>query len=158
HGPTDAGSVVTNIHPSNHGCSMTDAPNPGRIFDILNAHQQSAALRGAIELELFTRIAEGHRTSESLASQCAADKQAMRILCDYLVVHELLTKQGNEYGLTPLAAMCLDKRSPTYLGGIARFVNSDDLLRAFGDVAELVRRGTTLLSSDGTTSTEYEGW
>jgi hypothetical protein len=137
---------------------MPDAPNPGRIFDTLNAHQQSAALRGAIELDVFTQIAQGHCIAASLAVRCAADARAMRILCDYLVVHEFLTKQHDEYGLTPESALFLDKRSPAYMGGIARFMNSPDLLRAFDDVAELVRRGTTLLHREGTTATEYEGW
>ena len=137
---------------------MTDALNPGRIFDTLNAHQQSAALRGAIELDIFTLIAQGNRTAAALAGRCSADVRAMRILCDYLVVHEFLTKQRDEYGLSPLSAAFLDKRSPAYMGGIARFMNSPDLLRAFDNVAEIVRRGTTLLARDGTTTTEYEGW
>ncbi len=137
---------------------MAETPNPGRILETLNAHQQSAALRGAIELEVFTRIAQGHRTAASLAERCEADTRAMRILCDYLVVHEFLTKERDEYGLTPMAAVFLDKRSPGYMGGIARFVNSPDQLHAFHDVAELVRRGTTLLDRDGTTAAEYEGW
>jgi hypothetical protein len=137
---------------------MPDAPNPTRIFGALNAHQQSAALRGAIELELFTLIAQGYRTAASLADHSAADTRAMRILCDYLVVQEFLTKEGDQYGLTPTSAAFLDKRSQSYLGGIARFVNSADQLRAFHDVAELVRRGTTLLGREGTTLAEYEGW
>lgn len=137
---------------------MQDAPNPGRIFVTLTAHQQSAALRGAIDLEIFTHIAEGHRTAAALAGRCSANTRAMRILCDFLVVHEFLTKQGDEYGLNPVSAVFLDKRSPAYMGGIARFINSADLLRAFDDVAELVRRGTTLLEHQGTTTAEYEGW
>jgi predicted O-methyltransferase YrrM len=137
---------------------MPDAPNPGRIFDVLNAHQQSAALRGAIELEVFSSIAQGQRTAAALAKRCSADARAMRILCDYLVVHEFLTKNGDEYGLAPISAAFLVKESPAYMGGIARFVNSPDLLDAFQDVAELVRRGSTLLDRHGTTTEAYEGW
>jgi len=137
---------------------MSEAPNPARIFETLNAHYQSAALRGAIELEIFSLIAQGYRTAAAVAERSTADPRAMRILCDFLVVHEFLTKQGHEYGLTPTSAVFLDKKSPGYLGGIARFVNSADQLRAFHDVAELVRRGTTLLGRKGTTAEEYEGW
>jgi len=137
---------------------MPDAPNPAKIFDTLNAHQQSAALRGAIDLEVFTLIAQGNRTATALAERCAADARAMRILCDYLVVFEFLTKEGDNYGLTPTSATFLDKRSPAYMGGIARFMNSPDLLHAFHDVAEIVRRGTTLLGQKGTTAEEYQGW
>ena len=136
----------------------TDTLNPGRIFDVLNAHQQSAALRGAIEFELFTLIAQGVRTAAALAERAGADPRAMRILCDYLVVHEFLTKTGEEYGLSPLAAAFLDKRLPAYMGGIAGFIHSNDLLLAFRDVTALVRKGGTLLDRRGTTSEEYAGW
>ncbi len=136
----------------------SDALNPGIIFDTLNAHQKSAALRGAIELDLFSQIANGHATAEALAEKCRAAVRAMRILCDFLTVHGFLTKQDGQYGLTPPSAEFLDRASPKYMGSIARFINSPDQLDAVRDVAELVRRGTTLLNDQGTTSQEYEGW
>ena len=46
-----------------------------RFFDAINAHQKSAALRGAIELELFTAIAEGANTTEAIASRCQASER-----------------------------------------------------------------------------------
>jgi precorrin-6B methylase 2 len=138
--------------------SAADHPDPSLVFRTLNAHQQSAALRGAIELDLFTAIAEGVRTPATLATRLGADARATRILCDFLVVHGFLTKKANGYGLTPTAAEFLDRRSPKCLGTAARFINSPDLLNAFRDVAELVRRGTTLLDSEGATATEYGGW
>jgi ubiquinone/menaquinone biosynthesis C-methylase UbiE len=137
---------------------MSEQVNPARIFETLNAHQQSAALRGAIELEVFTHIANGHRTSQALSQVCQADRRGMRILCDYLVVHQFLTKSGDQYGLTADSEAFLDKNSPRYMGGIARFVTSRDQLRAFENVAELVRRGTTQLNQEGTVAQEYDGW
>lgn len=139
--------------PSSH-----DAPNPGLIFDTLNAFQRSSALRGAIELDLFTAVAQGHATAETLARQCGADPRATRILCDFLVVMGFLTKSGEEYGLTPTAATFLDRRSPAYLGGTARFVMGPHLVDAFRDVETLVRRGSTLLHGAGTVEPEYDGW
>lgn len=137
---------------------MQDAPDPALIFDTLNAHQRSAALRGAIELDLFTTIARGHRVSATIAEGCGANQRAVRILCDFLVVNGFLTKEGNEYGLTPTAALFLDRESPNYMGTIARFVNSADLLDAFRDVAELVRRGTTTMEGDGAIEPDWDGW
>ncbi len=134
------------------------ALNPGKIFETLNAHQQSAALRGAIELGLFTQIAAGHCTADRLAEACHADARAIRILCDFLVVHEFLAKQDGQYQLSPVAAEFLDQGSPKYMGSIARFINCEDQLVAFRDIAEVVRRGTTLLAQRGTTDTEYDGW
>src|SRR2546427_266958 len=39
-------------------------PSPELIFDTLNAYQKTAALRGAIELDLFTAIGEGPMAPE----------------------------------------------------------------------------------------------
>lgn len=133
-------------------------PNPGQIFDTLNAHQRTAALRGAIDLDLFSAIAQGKRTAAALAQHCRTDERATRILCDYLTVIGFLTKQGNEYGLSPTSAVFLDRRSPAYMGGIARFINSPNLVESVRDVAELVRRGRTLLGGAGTVETNYQGW
>ncbi len=138
--------------------AVSDEANPVMIFDTLNAHQQSAALRGAIELDLFTAIAKGHDRVVDLAQQCAADVRGVRILCDFLVVHGFLTKRDGRYGLTPVSAKFLDRRSPQYLGSIAAFINSDHQLNAFRNVAELVRRGTTLLDGSGTVEAEFDGW
>lgn len=138
--------------------ALPAGPGPAEIFATLNAHQQSAALRGAIELDLFTAIAEGETNAEALATKCNADARAMRILCDYLTVHGYLSKSDSNYGLPPSVAMFLVRTSPQYMGSIARFINSRHLLAAFDDVAELVRRGSTLLSSEGTIETEYDGW
>jgi len=57
-------------------------PNPGRIFQTINAFQQSAALRAAIELDVFTAIAEGPATVAGVARRAGASERGVRILCD----------------------------------------------------------------------------
>ncbi|MDA0835178.1 MAG: class I SAM-dependent methyltransferase [Planctomycetota bacterium] len=141
-----------------HSPPLPAGPTPADIFETLNAHQQSAALRGAIELDLFTAISQGHTTAQALASHCQADVRAMRILCDYLTVYGYLTKSGNEYGLPPTVSTFLVRTSPQYMGSIARFINSPDLLGAFNDVAAIVRTGSTQISGQGTIESEYDGW
>ena len=97
-------------------------PDPGVIFETLNAHQQSAALRGAIDLDLFTAIGEGLDAVEPLAARCQASKRGIRILSDYLVVMGFLEKKEGRYRLPPTSAAFLDKRSPTYVGTLSRFL------------------------------------
>ena len=41
-------------------------PTPQRFFDAINAHQQTEAIKAAIELE-FTAIAEGNATPATIA-------------------------------------------------------------------------------------------
>jgi len=49
----------------------THKPDPGIIFDSLNAYQRSAALKAAIELNLFTEIARGNRSTDAIAKASA---------------------------------------------------------------------------------------
>ena len=51
---------------------MPSNVSPQLIFDTLNAFQRSAALKTAIELDLFTAIATGHDEAKTLASACGA--------------------------------------------------------------------------------------
>jgi len=48
------------------------APDPALVFEMLTAHQRSAALRAAIELDVFRAVGEGPGDIASLARQCAA--------------------------------------------------------------------------------------
>ncbi len=74
---------------------------PKKTFDAFRSYQQTQALKGAIELDLFTAIDEGHDTVSSLASHCRASQRGIRILCDYLVIIGFLTKEEARYALTP---------------------------------------------------------
>jgi len=116
-------------------------PTPALIFDTMNAYQRTAALRGAIELDLFTAIGDGAATAAELAPKVKADSRGVRVLCDYLVVVGLLAKQADRYSLTPDSAMFLSQRSPAYMGSALTFLNSPFFMDAFQDVAEIVRHG-----------------
>jgi SAM-dependent methyltransferase len=138
---------------------MMSGPTPARILQAVNAHQLSAAMKAAIELNLFTAIGVGHRTPEALAGYCHASVKGIRILCDFLVVHEFLTKDGHHYHLSPDAAMFLDKHSPAYFGAVASFMLGNTLKNAFSDLTAVVRKGGTLLNEEGgTVSPENPVW
>lgn len=126
--------------------SAPSFPSPEIIFDTLNAYQRTASLKAAIQLDVFTAIGEGADGVVELAKRCGTSERGMRILCDYLVVIGFLTKVGNRYGLTPVAAAFLDRRSPACLCSIVKFLNSSFLTDGFKDVAALVRKGGTVLS------------
>src|ERR1700741_1264264 len=85
-------------------------PNPERIFDTLNAHQKTAALKAGIELEVFTAIGEGADTAAALAKRCQASERGLRTLCDYLTILGFLTKQDQKYALAPDAGRFLARR------------------------------------------------
>jgi ubiquinone/menaquinone biosynthesis C-methylase UbiE len=133
-------------------------PNPGRIFQTLNAYQQTAALRAAIELEVFTAIGEGATTAAAIASRVKASQRGIRILCDFLVILGFLTKAGTNYGLSQEAALFLDKRSPAYVGTVVGFLSAAEFVQAYENLAEAVRKGGTVMSEEGTVVAENPLW
>ena len=133
-------------------------PSPELFFDTMNAHVRTAALKGAIELDVFTAIGEGSTAAKSIAARCKTSERGMRILCDYLVVIGFLTKEGAAYRLTPDSAMFLDRRSPAYLGAAERFLTSPMLTDGFKDVAAIVRKGGEVMSAHGTMDPEHPVW
>jgi hypothetical protein len=52
--------------------AVTEQSFPARFIDCMTAHRQGAALKAAIELDLFTVLAEGGQTCESLALRLQA--------------------------------------------------------------------------------------
>ena len=118
-------------------------PTPALIFDTFNAYQRTAALKTAIDLELFTAIAEDKTTAPEIAERCDASERGIRILCDFLTVIGFLTKQGNSYRLTPDSAMFLDKHSPAYMGTMTEFLLSPHVMDNFDYLTEAVRKGGT---------------
>ncbi len=131
---------------------------PERIFQTLLAFQSAGALKGAIELDLFTAIGDGATTVPALAAACSASERGMRILCDYLVIGGFLTKSGDAYGLTEESAAFLNKKSPMYLGSVAIFLGHPFHREAASDVAKTVRTGTSILDANKFFDIEHEAW
>ena len=100
-------------------------PDPGLIFAELRAYERSAALKGAIDLELFTRIDEGASNPAEIAAKTGAPERGVRILCDFLTIAGHLTKSGSRYSLTLNSQLFLSKKSPAYLGSISDFLAGD---------------------------------
>jgi hypothetical protein len=134
------------------------APSPELIFETLIAYQRSAALRAAIELDLFRAIGEGPGDIASLARQCGASERGIRILCDYLTILGLLAKEGGRYRHTPSSAVFLDPRSPASIASAARFLGHPALAEPFVRLAEVVRSGHTILPGDGSVEPENPIW
>lgn len=138
--------------------SPSAPPDPTFIWEAINGYQKTAALKAAIELDLFRAIVEGADARDSIAARCAASPRGIRILCDYLTIAGFLSKDGGRYSLTPSSAVFLDPRSPACLSSVVRFLNSPKLMSAFSDFTETVRRGTTLLPQGGVTEAELSEW
>jgi len=135
--------------------STQQMPSPDLYFDTIFAFQRSAALKAAIELEVFTAIGDGARTVKEIAKACGASERGIRILCDYLTTIGFVTKSGDGYELTADSAVFLTKHSPAYLGGTADFLYSAELTGHFEGLTETVRHG---MSQANIVADEHPAW
>jgi 2-polyprenyl-3-methyl-5-hydroxy-6-metoxy-1,4-benzoquinol methylase len=126
--------------------SASGRPTPEHIFATLNAHQQTAALKTAVELDLFTVIDEGHRRVPDIAKRLNAPERGVRILCDFLTILGFLDKEGSVYKLTPDSALFLSRRSPAYMGTIVEFLANPQHFENLAQLTETVKRGRTTYS------------
>ena len=133
-------------------------PSPQLFFQTINAHQRTEALKAAVELEVFTAIAEGNQIAADIAKRVGAAERGVRILCDNLCIMGFLTKSGDQYQLTPDSAFFLDKRSPAYIGGATEFLLTPMLTAGFESLTEAVRKGGTAISEEGTVSADNPIW
>ena len=138
--------------------SAAQQPSPQLFFQTINAHQRTEALKAAIELEVFTAIGEGNTTVAEIAKRCQTSEKGMRVLCDYLTIMEMLTKQGDHYALTLDSSVFLDKRSPAYIGGATEFLCSPMLTQGFKQITDAVRKGGTAIEGEGTISPDHPIW
>jgi ubiquinone/menaquinone biosynthesis C-methylase UbiE len=138
--------------------SAAQQPSPQLFFQTINAHQRTEALKAAIELEVFTAIGEGNTTAAEIAKRCQSSEKGMRVLCDYLTIMEMLTKQADRYALTLDSSVFLDKKSPAYLGGATEFLCSPMLTAGAKDIAGAVRKGGTVMENDGTIGPDNPVW
>lgn len=133
-------------------------PSPARIFATLTAYQRTAALKAAIELDLFTAIGAGDRSVDALAARAQASPAGIRRLCDALVADGFLTKDGDTYGLGTDAAIFLDGGSPACMASMVHFLTNPTLVDSFAQLTDAVRRGGTALPDDGTTAADHPIW
>ena len=137
--------------------ASSQQPTPERFFNAINAYEQTEAMKAAVELELFTAIAEGNTTAANIARRCKAAVRGIRTLCDFLTIHGFLTKDGTQYSLSPDAALFLDRHSPAYIGGAIEFLLTPRLREGHARLTEAVRRGGTALG-EGTLEPENPDW
>ena len=96
--------------------------SPDHILQIGFGFWASKTLLSAVELELFSRLADGPKTGAELQGAMGLHPRGTCDFLDTLVALGLLQRDGagetGKYGNTPSTALFLVKRSPQYIGGI----------------------------------------
>jgi SAM-dependent methyltransferase len=131
---------------------------PMLFFDTVFAFQRSAAIKAAVELDLFTKIAEGNQTSQAIAEACGASERGIRILCDSMTVMGFLKKENNQYNLNDMSAAFLDRNSPAYVGDAVHFLMSPTQMQGFNDLTNAVRKGGSTVTEEGSLDPESPMW
>jgi 2-polyprenyl-3-methyl-5-hydroxy-6-metoxy-1,4-benzoquinol methylase len=132
--------------------------DPQPIWQAMTGFQHSAAYKAAVELELFTKIADGNKTVAAIAAACGAAERGIRILADTMTVMGFLTKTDGEYALNDVSAAFLSKHSPAYLGGAVEFLMSDAQRRGFDDLTNAVIKGGSQITGDASMDPNSEMW
>src|SRR5438270_813318 len=100
--------------PARDAAVETQTPSPALLFDTINGHHKTAAIKAAIELDIFTALADSPATADAIARHAKASPRGVRILCDFLTILGFLTKSGQRYALSPDSAVFLNRKSPAY--------------------------------------------
>ena len=112
----------------------TGAATPDAIM------QLGFAFWGAIELGLFTVLADGALDAEALAVRLRLHKRGVRDFLDALVALGMLKRRNGLYSNTPATAQFLDRRKPSYMGGILEMANAR-LYPFWAGLTEALRTG-----------------
>jgi 2-polyprenyl-3-methyl-5-hydroxy-6-metoxy-1,4-benzoquinol methylase len=140
------------VTPDVHGA------NPGFVFETLLAYQRTAALRAAIEVNLFGALGAGPAEATELAARCGVSERGARILCDYLTTIGVVEKEESLYRHSPTSAVFLDPQSPASMASIVKLLGHPEMLRPWEQLTEIVRSGRTVLPGEGTVEPNNPVW
>jgi len=115
-------------------------PNPEKILQTGLAFWPSKALLSAIEMVLFTELAHGPEPFDSLSARLGLHARSARDFLDTLVALGFLTREGDRYANTPETGLFLDRKKPSYIGGILEMANHR-LYPFWGSLTEALRTG-----------------
>ena len=117
-----------------------DQPNPERILQTGLAFWASKTLLSAIEMGLFTELANGPQTLGGLRDRLQLHDRAARDFFDTLVALGFVKRDGDRYSNTAETDLFLDRNKPSYIGGILEMANHR-LYPFWGHLTEALRTG-----------------
>ena len=119
---------------------MSEHPTPEHILQVGLGFWASKTLLSAIEMEVFTELARHPEDGEALRERLGLHERAARDFFDALVALGFLQRHDGVYSNTPATELFLDKRKPSYVGGILEMANHR-LYPFWGGLTEGLRTG-----------------
>jgi len=100
-----------------------DQPTPEKIMQIGFGFWASKTLLSAVEMAVFTELAKRPEGLEELTGRLGLHPRSARDFLDALVALGFLERREGKYANTPDTDLFLDKRKPSYIGGILEMCN-----------------------------------
>jgi hypothetical protein len=119
---------------------MNERPTPDKILQTGLAFWASKTLLSAIELGLFSELASGPQSLDSLSARLKLHPRSVRDFLDALVALGFLNRNGGQYANTAETELFLDRKKPSYVGGILEMANHR-LYPFWGHLTEALRTG-----------------
>ncbi len=113
--------------------------NPGTLLETSGGYWKTCALHAAVQLDVFTVMADQRLSAADLAEKLQADPRALAMLLNALTAMNLLEKSGGIYANTPEAFRFLSRKSPAYIGYIIK--HHHHLVASWGQLDQAVLSG-----------------
>ncbi|NNE99068.1 MAG: methyltransferase [Pyrinomonadaceae bacterium] len=118
--------------------------NPSKIMQVGMGFWASKTLLSAVNMSLFTHLAEGDMTGDEIKSKLGLHERSLYDFLDTLVALGFLEREGlketSVYSNTPETDLFLDENKPTFVGGMLKMANNR-LFRYWNDLEEGLRTG-----------------
>jgi hypothetical protein len=98
-------------------------PQPDHILQVGLGFWAAKVLLSAVEMELFTELSKHPEDLESLQGRLGIHPRSARDFFDALVALKFLERRDGRYHNMPSTDFFLDKRKPSYIGGVLQMAN-----------------------------------
>ena len=100
-----------------------EEPRLDHIMQVGLGFWASKTLLSAVEMEVFTELAKHPEDLATLTARLGLHPRAARDFLDALVALKFLDRRDGKYYNTPSTDLFLDKRKPSYVGGVLEMAN-----------------------------------
>jgi hypothetical protein len=119
---------------------MDRGVTPDAIMQLGFGYWGSRTLLSAVELGLFTELAQGPLALEEIRARLELHPRSVRDFLDALVALGMLQRERGMYANTPATDLYLDRAKPTYIGGMLEMMSAR-LFRFWADLTEGLKTG-----------------
>jgi hypothetical protein len=120
--------------------SKSDSVSPAKIMQLGLGFFGSKTLLSAVELGLFTQLAERRLSTQELAARLGLHSRGARDFFDAPVALGMLEREGEMYSNTAETELFLVRGMPSYIGGMLEMAN-ERLYPSWGSLTEALHTG-----------------